>query len=284
MTSSKSSSAPSRSAIARRPSRKPGAGATTPMLAATGSTAMTAMRFGCARKRASTDGEVVVARGQREAGERARDAGRARNAERRDARARRDEKRVGVPVVAARELQDEVAARRAAREAHRAHRGFRARGHEPHLLHRRERLRDALGELDLALRRRAVGRAARQRAAHGRQDRPVRVPEDERPVRHDPVDVPVSVRVDQRRAAALLHEERLAAHGRERAHGRRHAAGHALLRRARKRASDWSFCEDAADGREPAFDASSVVVFLRRPSKKSLLSLSHPSHSAASFA
>src|ERR1035437_8086206 len=57
--------------------------------------------------------QVVVPRRQREAGERAGDAGRAGDAERRKARAGGDEERVGVPVITPRELQDELAARRA---------------------------------------------------------------------------------------------------------------------------------------------------------------------------
>ena len=65
-------------------------------------------------------------------------------------------------VVAARELEDPVAPRRAAREPDRAHRGFGARADHPHLLDRRERVDDLVRELDLALGRRAEGRARRR--------------------------------------------------------------------------------------------------------------------------
>ena len=50
-----------------------------------------------------------------------------------------DEERVGVAVVAALELDDPVAAGRAAREPHRGHRRLGAGGHQPHLLDRRAR-------------------------------------------------------------------------------------------------------------------------------------------------
>ena len=102
MTSSKTSSAPTASHAARRPSRKPGAGATRPMFAATGST--------------MTQATVLVELGHRVVGDDDRvghraggHAGRARQAERGDAAAAAGQQRVGVAVVAAVELHDPVA-------------------------------------------------------------------------------------------------------------------------------------------------------------------------------
>ena len=66
-----------------------------------------------------------------------RHAGRGRLAERERARARLDEQRVAVAVVAAFELHDLRAAGEAAREADRGHRRLGAGGHEPHQLERR---------------------------------------------------------------------------------------------------------------------------------------------------
>ena len=202
MTSSKSSSAPSRVAIARRPWRKPGFRRDDAHVRRDRLHDDDGDAARVRGKEPADRVEVVVPRRDREAGERGGDAGRAGDAERRDAGARRDEERVRVPVVAARELQDEVAARGGAREAHGAHRGLRPRGHEAHLLHRRQRHRDALGQLDLAARGRAVRRAAGQGASHGGGDGRRGVPEEERPVGHDVVHVAVAVRVDQRGAAA----------------------------------------------------------------------------------
>ena len=87
------------------------------------------------------------------------------DAEGRHPGARLGEKRVGVAVVAAGETHERLAARRRAGQPQRAHRGFRARGDQPHLLDGRHRVDDLGGELDLALGRRAEGRAPRAAAA-----------------------------------------------------------------------------------------------------------------------
>ena len=110
------------------------------------------------------DRRDVVEGGHERVGDRALGhAGRAGDAERRDAGAGRDEQRVGVAVVAAVELQDLAPAGEAARDAQRAHRGLGAGGDEAHLLDRGHVAHDPLGELHLAGAGRAVGGPARRR-------------------------------------------------------------------------------------------------------------------------
>ena len=91
---------------------------------------------------------------------------RGRIAEGREARARLDQQRVGMAVVAAFELDDVLAAGGAARQAHRAHRRFGAGAHQAHHLHRRHQREDGLGQFDLALGRRAEGEAFAHGALH----------------------------------------------------------------------------------------------------------------------
>src|SRR5215467_5501583 len=64
-------------------------------------------------------------------------------------RARRHQQRVGMPVVAALELQDLLASGEAAGQAQRAHRGLGAGGDEAHLLDARDQADHAVGQLDL---------------------------------------------------------------------------------------------------------------------------------------
>ncbi len=141
--------------------------------------------------------------------DRGRDTGARRDAERGETRAGADEHRVGVAVVAAGELDHAVAARRRAREPHRAHRRLGAGGDEAHHLHRRHRVDDLGGQLDLGLGRGAEGGAARERVLDRGERLGVGVTEDQRPPRLHPVDVAVAVDVLDRRALAAAHEQRL---------------------------------------------------------------------------
>ena len=136
---------------------------------------------------------VVERQHARQRGELVRHALRGRLAERREPRARGDEQIVDVAVIAARELHDEVAARRAAREPHRAHDGFGARRHEPHLLDAGIGGDDFLGELDLGLARRAERRAAPARGFDGRDDLRMRMAQDQRSPRADEVEILAAV-------------------------------------------------------------------------------------------
>ena len=109
--------------------------------------------------------------------------------ERRKAGAGRDEQVIDVAVIAAGELHDEVAARRAAREPDRAHHGLGARRHEAHLLDAGISRDDFLGELHSRRRRGAVRHAAAARALDGRDDLRMRVAQDQRAPRADEVEV-----------------------------------------------------------------------------------------------
>src|SRR5919202_5830022 len=110
-------------------------------------------------------------------------------------------------VVAAGELEDAVAAREAAREPDRAHRRFRARGDEADELDRRERIGELLRELDLPLGRRAERRAVARGADDGLHGLRIGVAEDQRPPRHDPVEVAPALLVLDVRAFAAAHEQ-----------------------------------------------------------------------------
>ena len=122
----------------RSAARKPGAGGTTPMLPATGSTMTAAIsdaaRGGTARARPSRS---LNGDRERERGQRRRHARAVGDPERRAARAGLHEQAVGVAVVAAVELHEDVAPGGAARDADGAHGGLGARADEPHQLHRR---------------------------------------------------------------------------------------------------------------------------------------------------
>ena len=112
-------------------------------------------------------------------------------------------------MVAARELEDAVAPREAAREPDRAHRGLGAGGDEAHHLDRRHRVDDLLRELHLGFGRGAEGRPARGGVLDRSERLGVGVPEDERPPAHDPVDVALPLDVLDLGAAAAAHEDRL---------------------------------------------------------------------------
>jgi hypothetical protein len=158
--------------------------------------------------------DVVVAADERVRGGAGRHAGRGGDAEGRHAGPRGGEERVGVAVVAAGELEDPVAAGRAAREAQRAHRRLGPRRDEANLLDRGHGVDELLRERHLALGRRAEGRPRRSRLLHGLDDLGIGVPEDERPPGHHPVEIAVALRVPDVGALAASSEERLAgAHG-----------------------------------------------------------------------
>ena len=100
--------------------------------------------------------------------------------------------------------------RRVARApAGRAHRRLGAGRDEPHLLDRRHGVDDLLGELDLALGRRAERRPVGGRLLHRLDDLGVGVAEDERPPGHHPVDVAAPVGVLDVGALAAPREEGL---------------------------------------------------------------------------
>ena len=143
ITSSKISNAPAASQAARRRSRKPGAGATRFMFAATGSTMTQAV------DRLELGDDVVGH--DLGVGDRAgRHPGGPGQAQHRHAAAAAGEEPVGVPVVAAVELDHAVPAGGAAGEAHCAHGRLGPRGDQPDLLAPGHTLADGLGQEHLA--------------------------------------------------------------------------------------------------------------------------------------
>ena len=138
-----------------------------------------------------------------------RHAGRRRDPECRDPGPGRGKQRVGVTVVAARELEDAIATGDTTGEPERAHGRLGSGGDEAHLLHRRHGVGDLLGERHLAFGRRAEGRAVGGGLLHRLDHLGIGVPEDERAPRHHPVDVPVALRVPEVGALAAGGEERL---------------------------------------------------------------------------
>ena len=114
-----------------------------------------------------------------------------------------------MPVIAARELQDPVAAGEGPRNPDRAHRRLGAGGDEPDTLDRRHCVHDLLGEENLPLSGRAEGGAPSRGLPYGVHDPRLCVAEHERPPGHHPVDVPVAVDVLDPGALAARHEERL---------------------------------------------------------------------------
>ena len=128
-------------------------------------------------------------------------------------------------VIAARELEDPVTPGRRPREPNGAHRRLRAGGDEPDQLERGHRIDELLGELHLALGRGAERRSLARGRDHRLNDLGIRVPEDQRPPRHHPVDVAAAGLVLDPRALAAADEERLVeADGAHRPHRRVDAA------------------------------------------------------------
>ena len=192
-------------------------------------------------------------------------AGAGRVAESGEAGAGFHEQRVGMAVITAFELDDGVAAGRAAGEANRAHARFGAGTHQADHLDRRHQAHDLLGQLDLALGRRAEGKALHGGLLHRLQHRGMAVPEDHRSPRSDVVDVALAVRVPEVRPQRARDETRCAAHGAERAHRRIHAAGNELARALEK------LLVAIRDARVAGFSAWCHGRACRRPAGPALL-------------
>ncbi len=161
---------------------------------------------------------VIERQHPRAAGEGLRHAGGRRPAQGREPRARRDQQMIGVPVIAAGELHDEVAPAEGARHADRAHHRLGPRGHEAHLLGCRVGGRHALGECDLRLAGGAKGRAALERRADGADDRRMGMAGDEGAPRADQIEEGASVGIRHAGAGPARDEERRTPHGAERAY------------------------------------------------------------------
>ena len=178
--------------------------------------------------------EVVVGQDEGLGRRRRGDARRAGQRERREAGARLGEQSIGVAVVVAGELDEELTPRETAGEADRGHRGLGARRHEPESLDRGDAVdADAtaheLGEFGLGGSRRTERQSARSSGLDGADDLGVRVAEDGGPPGADEVDVLAPLGVGDVRAGGRDHEPRGAADRAEGAHRRVDATGDRFL-------------------------------------------------------
>ncbi len=156
-------------------------------------------------------------------------------------------------VIAADELDDLGAPREGTGETNGRHGGFGSRVDQPDDVERRHHLADALGDVDLGLRRCTKAGAARRRLLDGLDDARVRVAEEQRAPGADVVDVAVAVDVADARAGAILHEHRVAADGAKGTHRRVHATRHDAHGALHELVTAWSsmrmdgvsFCHDS---------------------------------------
>jgi hypothetical protein len=126
-------------------------------------------------------GTVVVRDDERLRRDGLRHAGRARQCEGRQPRPGGGQQTVGVTVVVARELDEQVASGRAARQADGGHGRLGARGDQPRLLHGRHPSHDLLDELRLGRGRRPERQSARGGGLDGGDDLGMGVAEQRRP-------------------------------------------------------------------------------------------------------
>ncbi len=137
--------------------------------------------------------DVVVVDDDGVGDDRSRHAGGRRDPERGEPGPRLGEERIGMPVVAAGELQDLRAAGEGACEPKRRHRRLGARRDEPNLLDRGHGVGDLGGELHLALGRRTEARPGESGLANRLDRLGIGVPEDERAPRLHPVEQPAPI-------------------------------------------------------------------------------------------
>ena len=218
MTSSKISSAPTRSHSARSAARKPSAGGDEAHVGGDG--------LEDDRGDVVGEGGDVVEGHDRGVGHRGRrDPHRVGQAEDRQRRTGLGQEGVAVAVVVAGELHQPVAAGVAAGEADGRHRRLGARAHQPDLLHRRDASADLLGQQDLPLGGRAIARAPGRGVLDGGDDGGVGVAGDDRPVALDEIEVLGALDVPDPCAVGALDEVRGAPDGAEGPDGRVDAAG-----------------------------------------------------------
>ncbi len=225
ITSSRMSSAPWRWATSARKALKPGAGGTTPMLPGAASVMIAAIPSGSAANAASIAARGVVRQHDRLAGGRCGHARRIGQSEGGHARTGGGQQPIGVPVIAALELDDLRSIGGTPGQPDRAHRRLGAGVDQADHLDRR------YGPPAPWPGRPPPGWARRSSSPAPRPPPPpppprVRVPMDERPPRGDQVDVAPAVRVEEVRTLAPDHEPRHAADLPEGPHGRVDPTGH----------------------------------------------------------
>ncbi len=148
-----------------------------------------------------------------------RHARRRRLAERGEARTRRNQKMVGVAVIAAGVFHDEIAPGERAGHADRAHHRLGARRHEAHLLERGIGGGHALGKLDFPRARRAEGGAVFGGIDDRRDHFRMCMAENERAPRGHEVEETPAIDILYVRTLAARDEQRRAADRTKRAHG-----------------------------------------------------------------
>ncbi len=159
-----------------------------------------------------------------------RHPGTAGHPERRHPRAAFGEQAVGVAVVGAGKLDDDLAPGDRPGQADRAHRRLGPGAGHPHHPHRREALDDLLGQLDLDRGRGPEAGPPLRRLDHRRDNRGLGVAEDHRAPGADPVQVAPAGHVDQFAALAAFDEDRVAADLPHRPHRAVHPADQNLQR------------------------------------------------------
>ncbi len=164
-------------------------------------------------------GEIVVGQHQGLGGGGGGDAGRTGQRQGGDAGPGRGEESVEVAVVAAGELDDQVASGEAAGQPDGGHGGFGAGGDHPDAFGGGDAFLDDRGEVGFVRRRGAEGESAVDGGVDGCEDGRVGVAQQRRAPGADEVDVLGAVGVGQVRALGGHHEPRGPAHGAEGADG-----------------------------------------------------------------
>ncbi len=172
---------------------------------------------------------IVERQRNRSGGELGRYARGIRDAEGGESRAALHQQRIDVAVVAALELDGEVAAGEPARHPQGAHGGLGAGGNQAQALDGGYGAADLLGKLDLALGRSAEAGADLKRLAQRLDYRRMAVAEQQRSPGSHVVEERVAIDVIKAGALAARDEERIAADRAEGAHRRVDPAGHELL-------------------------------------------------------
>ena len=172
------------------------------MLPTTGSTITAAISVAALGERRLDRGDRVERQRDGGFGESLRDAGGVGDPQRRHAGAGLHQQRIDVAVIAAFELDGEIAAGEAARQAQRAHGRFGAGVHQPHHFHRGHGLRDQLGQFDFALGGRAEAGAGFEHLAQRVDHRRRAMAQQQRSPGADVIDVRVAVDVEDARALA----------------------------------------------------------------------------------
>ncbi len=151
------------------------------------------------------------------------------NPQRRQAGSGLRQEAVRMSVVTTLKFDDEIAFRHAARQPHRAHRGFRAARDKANLFNKGNRSRNQRGQLQLQLGGHAKAGAAACLVRNRFADARIRVAEDHGAPGAHIIQQLVPIRIVEMLPAAAFDNQRLSTDGTERPHGTIHAADKHLL-------------------------------------------------------